>query len=50
VLAEARRRDARRATVSWAEGAGGPREFYLKLGFVPVGVDHGETVGAITLD
>jgi diamine N-acetyltransferase len=50
VLAEFRRRGARRATVSWVEGDGGPRDFYLKLGFTPIGEHDGETVGEIVLD
>ena len=50
VLAELRRRGARRATVSWVEADGGPRDFYLKLGFTPIGEDGGETVGEIALD
>jgi RimJ/RimL family protein N-acetyltransferase len=35
---------------SWGEGAGSPREFYLKEGFVPTGeLDGDETVGRLTL-
>ncbi len=50
VLAEARRRGATKATVSWVEGDGGPREFYLRLGFVPTDRVHGEeVVGEIAL-
>lgn len=50
VLAEARRRGATKATVSWVEGDGGPRGFYLKLGFVPTGRRAGdEVVGEIAL-
>ena len=36
--------------VSWAEGRGGPRRFYERLGFVPTGVvDGGETEARLEL-
>jgi len=51
VLAEARRREQRRATTLWVPGPGGPEGFYLKLGFRPTGEEfHGQVVGAISLD
>ena len=46
VAAEARRRGQGRITVLWETGPGGPEDFYLKLGFVPVGEMFGEVVGA----
>lgn len=51
VLAEARRQGATKATVSWIEGDGGPRGFYLRLGFVATDRRAGdEVVGEIALD
>lgn len=50
VCQEARRRGQKRLTVLWEEGQGGPREFYLKLGFRPTGrVLFGETVAELQL-
>jgi diamine N-acetyltransferase len=50
VLAEARHRGQDRATVLWVPGAGGPEEFYLRLGFHPTGeLFNGEVVGALSL-
>lgn len=46
VAAEARRRGNSRITVLWEKGAGGPEQFYLRLGFVPTGELFGEVVGA----
>ena len=37
-----------RITVLWERGEGGPEGFYLRLGFVPTGVElFGQTVGAL---
>lgn len=48
VVAEARRRGTSRITVLWERGEGGPEGFYLRLGFVPTGVElFGQTVGAL---
>jgi diamine N-acetyltransferase len=50
VLAEARRRGRKTATVLWLPAEGGPEDFYLKLGFRPTGqTHHGEVVGRIEL-
>jgi len=50
VLEEARRRGNTTATVLWIPAAGGPEEFYLKLGFRPTGQTfNGEVVGRIEL-
>ena len=46
VAEEARRRGQTRITVLWETGPGGPEDFYLKMGFVPVGEMFGEVVGA----
>lgn len=51
VLAEARRRGQRRATVLWVPDEHGPEDFYLRLGFRPTGeVIHDQVVGEIFLD
>lgn len=50
VAREARRRGVDRLTVLWERGEGGPEGFYLRLGFVPTGVElFGEVVGALDL-
>ena len=50
VLAEARRRGQRRASVLWVPGPGGPEGFYLRLGFQPTGETFGgEVVGQISV-
>jgi diamine N-acetyltransferase len=50
VADEARRRGQSRLTVLWERGDGGPEAFYLRMGFVPTGVElFGETVGALEL-
>ncbi len=50
LIEEARRRDAGRLTVLWERGEDGPEEFFLHIGFVPVGeTPYGEVIGAITL-
>lgn len=51
VLAEARRRGLRRATVLWRPEPNGPEKFYLRLGFRPTGqIFHDEIVGEIFLN
>ncbi|MGH3682594.1 MAG: GNAT family N-acetyltransferase [Natronosporangium sp.] len=51
VLAEARRRGQRRATVLWVPGEHGPEGFYLRLGFRPTGqIFHDQVVGELCLD
>jgi diamine N-acetyltransferase len=45
VADEARRRGQSRLTVLWERGAGGPEDFYLKVGFRPTGEFSGEVVG-----
>jgi diamine N-acetyltransferase len=50
VLAEARRRGQREATVLWVSEPGGPGAFYERLGFKPTGERfHGQVVGKIDL-
>jgi diamine N-acetyltransferase len=50
VCEEIRRRGQSRATVTWAEGEGGPEEFYLRLGFRRTGEMSGdEVVGELDL-
>ncbi|MCW6011149.1 GNAT family N-acetyltransferase [Micromonospora sp. CPCC 205371] len=50
VCAEIRSRGGTRAYVTWAPRAGGPEEFYLKLGFRPTGEQSGgQTVGVLDL-
>ncbi|WP_232660578.1 GNAT family N-acetyltransferase [Pseudonocardia sp. TRM90224] len=51
LLAEhVRNEGARGLTVSWAEGLGGPEQFYRKLGFVPTGeIEDGEIVARLDL-
>jgi diamine N-acetyltransferase len=50
VLAEARRRGQRRASVLWVPGPGGPEGFYLRLGFQPTGETFAdEVVGQISV-
>ena len=46
VCDELRRRGQPRATVTWAEGPGGPEGFYLGLGFRPTGERSGDQVVA----
>jgi diamine N-acetyltransferase len=46
VCDELRRRGRSRATVTWAEGPGGPAGFYLGLGFRPTGERSGDQVVA----
>jgi diamine N-acetyltransferase len=50
VCAEIRARSGTRAYVTWEPRAGGPEEFYLKLGFRPTGEQSGgQTVGVLDL-
>ena len=50
VCEEVRRRGQTRATVTWAEGEGGPEPFYLRLGFRPTGErSGGQVVGELAL-
>ncbi|WP_125098524.1 GNAT family N-acetyltransferase [Leucobacter chromiireducens] len=50
LIDEARARGVDRLTVLWERGEDGPEEFFLHMGFVPVGeTPYGEVVGAITL-
>lgn len=50
LIAEARSRGVSRLTVLWERGEDGPEEFFLHIGFVPVGeTPYGEVIGAITL-
>ena len=46
VCDELRRREQSRATVTWAEGPGGPEGFYLGLGFRRTGERSGDQVVA----
>ena len=50
LLEEARRRGVERLTVLWERGEEGPEEFFLRIGFTPVGeTEYGEVIGAIDL-
>jgi len=50
LLEEARRRGVERQTVLWERGEEGPEEFFLRIGFTPVGeTEYGEVIGAIDL-
>lgn len=50
LIDEARRRAVSRLTVLWGRGAEGPEEFFLHIGFTPVGeTPYGEVIGAIDL-
>ncbi|KIP52100.1 GNAT family N-acetyltransferase [Leucobacter komagatae] len=50
LIDEARRRAVSRLTVLWERGAEGPEEFFLHIGFTPVGeTPYGEVIGAIDL-
>ena len=47
---EARKRGFTRLTVIWERGEEGPEEFFLHLGFVPIGeTQFGEVIGAMAL-
>lgn len=50
LIEEARRRGVGRLTVLWERGEEGPEEFFLHMGFTPVGeTPYGEVIGAIDL-
>lgn len=50
LIEEARRREVERLTVLWERGEDGPEEFFLFIGFVPIGeTPYGEVIGAIQL-
>lgn len=50
LIEEARRRGVSRLTVLWERGEEGPEEFFLHIGFTPVGeTPYGEVIGAIDL-
>lgn len=50
LIEEARRRGVDRLTVLWERGEDGPEEFFLRVGFTPVGeTPYGEVIGAIDL-
>ena len=47
---EARSRGVTRLTVIWEQGEAGPEEFFLRVGFTPIGeTQSGELIGAIEL-
>lgn len=49
LIEEARRRGVSRLTVLWERGEEGPEEFFLRIGFSPVGeTPYGEVIGEIT--
>lgn len=51
LLNEAKRRGLKRVTVLWERGEEGPEEFFLHIGFKPVGeTEYGEVIGAIDLE
>ena len=50
LIEEARARGVGRLTVLWERGEEGPEDFFLHMGFVPVGeTPYGEVIGAIDL-
>jgi len=50
LIEEARRRGVQRLTVLWERGEEGPEEFFLHVGFTPIGeTPYGEVIGAIDL-
>lgn len=50
LLDEAKRRGLSRVTVLWERGEQGPEEFFLHIGFKPIGeTEYGEVIGAIDL-
>ncbi len=50
LIDEARRRGVDRLTVLWERGEDGPEEFFLRVGFEPVGeTPYGEVIGAISV-
>ncbi|PRI11288.1 GNAT family N-acetyltransferase [Leucobacter massiliensis] len=50
LIEEARQRGLDRLTVLWERGEEGPEEFFLHIGFRPIGeTPYGEVIGAIDL-
>lgn len=50
LVEEARRRGVERLTVLWERGEDGPEQFFLHVGFKPVGeTPYGEVIGAYDL-
>ncbi|MDA3147726.1 GNAT family N-acetyltransferase [Leucobacter sp. UCMA 4100] len=50
LLDEARKRGLDRVTVIYEPGDAGPEQFFLNVGFAPIGeTQYGETIGAFTL-
>lgn len=50
LINEARLRGVERLTVLWERGEDGPEQFFLHVGFIPVGeTPYGEVIGAIDL-
>jgi len=50
LIEEARRRGVERLTVLWERGEDGPENFFLHVGFEPIGeTPYGEVIGAIVL-
>lgn len=50
LIEEARRRGVDRLTVIWEPGEGGPEQFFLNVGFTPIGeTQYGEVIGAYDL-
>ena len=50
LIEEARQRGLDRLTVLWERGEDGPEEFFLHIGFKPIGeTPYGEVIGAIDL-
>ncbi|WP_449281079.1 GNAT family N-acetyltransferase [Leucobacter sp.] len=50
LIEEARQRGLDRLTVLWERGEEGPEEFFLHIGFKPIGeTPYGEVIGAIDL-
>ncbi|WP_251856662.1 GNAT family N-acetyltransferase [Herbiconiux sp. L3-i23] len=50
LAAEARTRGFHRLTVIWESGEAGPEEFFLHVGFVPIGeTQYGEVIGALEI-
>ncbi|GAA3582101.1 GNAT family N-acetyltransferase [Klugiella xanthotipulae] len=51
LAAEARARNFDRLTVLWERGDDGPEEFFLRVGFTPIGeTTYGEVIGALDLN
>ena len=50
LIEEARKREVQRLTVIWERGEDGPENFFLHVGFQPIGeTPYGEVIGAIEL-